>query len=114
MRLALFCRKVTHLAAALFLTFSMGCATLQPTPTITSPNAPLYTYLIIHGIARGAFITGKLHSNELDHVIALDHTARQTVENALQAHHQNHNSTPSANDAQATRALSDLLSYIER
>ncbi|MBR0559650.1 hypothetical protein [Neokomagataea anthophila] len=114
MRLALFCRKVTHLAAALLLISSLGCATLQPKPVIASPNAPLYTYLIIHGIARGAFITGTLHSNDLDHVIALDHTARQTVENALKKHLQHHDSAPNTNDIQATKALSDLLSYIER
>lgn len=116
MRLALFCRRVTYLAAALFLTCTSGCVGHQPRPqpVMTSPNAPLYTYLIVHGIARGALMSGKIHSNELDHLIALDHTAQHAVNDALTAHIKDHNPAPTAYDAQATNALSQFLSYIER
>lgn len=44
-----------------------------------SPNAHLYSYFIINGMARGAFLLGKLHQKDMPVLIQMDETTRKAV-----------------------------------
>lgn len=44
-----------------------------------SPNAHLYSYFIINGMARGAFLLGELHQKDMPALIQMDETTRKAV-----------------------------------
>ncbi|GBR55277.1 hypothetical protein AA106555_1979 [Neokomagataea thailandica NBRC 106555] len=112
------CRKGLTLAAILvFGPASLsGCSDLQTRyqSISTSPNAPLYTYLIIHGMARGALMSGQIQPKDLTDLIALDHKAQSAVMRALQTHIQKHDMKPGQADTDADTALSAFLAYVSR
>ncbi|GBR35659.1 hypothetical protein AA3266_2203 [Gluconobacter kondonii NBRC 3266] len=67
-----------------------------------SPNSRLYAYLIAHGMARGAVMTGQISPDGLTRLVTLDKAAQQATLNALKLQ------SSSAN-RQADQALSNLL-----
>lgn len=67
-----------------------------------SPNSRLYAYLIAHGMARGAVMTGQIGPEGLVRLVTLDKAAQQATVNALKLQ------SSSAN-RQADQALSNLL-----
>ena len=72
-----------------------------------SPNSRLYAYLIAHGMARGAVMTGQIGPEGLSHLVALDRAAQQATVSALRLQ------SASAN-RQADQALSTLLADLPR
>ncbi|UPO80392.1 hypothetical protein DTQ13_09030 [Parasaccharibacter sp. TMW 2.1888] len=44
-----------------------------------SPNAHLYSYFIINGMARGAFLLGQLHQKDMPTLIQMDEVTRKAV-----------------------------------
>lgn len=69
--------------AALVLTgaVSIGPARAESTAfgVPLSPNVHLYSYFIINGMARGAFLLGKLHQKDMPLLIQMDETTRKVV-----------------------------------
>ncbi|QDH17891.1 hypothetical protein [Swingsia samuiensis] len=78
--------KKTIPALILIGSFLSGCITHpQRTEGVPpSPNARLYTFLIAHGMVRGALITGRISPQNIQNVIILDHGAEQTALQAAQ------------------------------
>lgn len=70
-----------------------------------SPNAHLYGYFIINGMARGALLTGKLQQKDLQLLVQADETARKIV-----LHNLNMQTTRS--DFQADQALAYYLNLL--
>ncbi|MBN3866498.1 hypothetical protein [Gluconobacter kondonii] len=92
-------------ATALFVAggFLAGCAAHpEMTGLPPSPNSRLYAYLIAHGMARGAVMTGQISPDGLTRLVTLDKAAQQATLNALKLQ------SSSAN-RQADQALSNLL-----
>lgn len=44
-----------------------------------SPNAHLYSYFIINGMARGAFLMGRLHQKDMPALIQMDEQTRKVM-----------------------------------
>ncbi|OUI83590.1 hypothetical protein HK22_09135 [Gluconobacter sp. DsW_056] len=83
--------------------FLVGCAARpEMTGVPPSPNSRLYAYLIAHGMARGAVMTGQIGPEGLTRLVTLDKAAQQATLNALKLQ------SSSAN-RQADQALSSLL-----
>ncbi|MFT8806958.1 hypothetical protein [Gluconobacter sp.] len=83
--------------------FLAGCvARPAMTGLPPSPNSRLYAYLIAHGMARGALMTGQIGPEGLTRLVTLDRAAQQATVNALKLQ------SSSAN-RQADQALSSLL-----
>lgn len=93
----------------LLVTVCAGC-TLMSSPAHAlpvSPNASVYTYFVINGIARGSMMTGKLHPKDVKPLVAVDEQARRIIMYNLQ--HQTMRS-----DHQADIILEHYLSLIPR
>ncbi|QHI95537.1 hypothetical protein GT348_03985 [Aristophania vespae] len=96
--------------AALSLTaVTMSCSftpkTAQQFQYTTSPNARFYAYLMINGIAQGAFLTGELDKNILPVIDAQDKKARLAVLNYMK-HKRGQNAFQT--DIALTRYLSEI------
>ncbi|MXV43560.1 hypothetical protein GS501_00510 [Saccharibacter sp. 17.LH.SD] len=87
---------------------AIGCTTAGSTPSYSveiSPNARVYTYLILNGMARGAAMLGKLPERKGVALMGVDEKARVLLAKGLK-------SPGMRNDAQTDRALEDLLAAI--
>ncbi|WP_249208297.1 hypothetical protein [Gluconobacter albidus] len=83
--------------------FLAGCAARpEMTGVPPSPNSRLYAYLIAHGMARGAVMTGQIGPEGLTRLVTLDRAAQQATLNALKLQN-------SSANRQADQALSSLL-----
>ena len=72
-----------------------------------SPNAHLYSYFIINGMARGAFLMGKLHQKDMPVLIQMDETTRKAVLHNL-------NSQTIRSDFSADQVLARYLGLIQK
>lgn len=72
-----------------------------------SPNAHLYSYFIINGMARGAFLMGTLHQKDMPVLIQMDETTRKAVLHNL-------DSQTIRSDFRADQILARYLGLIER
>ncbi|EHH68446.1 hypothetical protein [Gluconobacter morbifer] len=72
-----------------------------------SPNARLYSYLIVHGMARGAIMTRQITPENIRQLVALDRNAQIAAINAMRLQNR-------AGNRQADATLEDLLKDISQ
>lgn len=72
-----------------------------------SPNAHLYSYFIINGMARGAFLMGKLHQKDMPVLIQMDEATRKAVVHNL-------DSQTIRSDFRADQILTRYLGLIQK
>lgn len=72
-----------------------------------SPNAHLYSYFIINGMARGAFLMGRLHQKDMPALIQMDEQTRKVMIHNL-------DSQTIRSDFKADQILTRYLSLIQK
>lgn len=82
-------RRSAVLALVLLMGATIGCTTAQERDddesAPMSPNARLYAYLIVNGMARGAFLSGHLTRRDMPALVEIDQKTRVALERNL--HH---------------------------
>ncbi|QDH14193.2 hypothetical protein E3E12_08340 [Formicincola oecophyllae] len=73
---------------------------------LVSPQARLYAYFVVNGMARNALLSRRLGATDMPTLLKVDNAARHALENAI-----NHDMAPSEN-MQVDKALSRYLAEI--
>ncbi|GBD55751.1 hypothetical protein [Gluconobacter wancherniae] len=88
--------------------FLSACAGTPPHHGVPpSPNARLYAYLVAHGMARGAVMSGQIKPQNIQQIAAVDLSAQKAVFTALERQ-------TSRDNIKADTALTDFLDALPR
>lgn len=106
---SLMLKRGVRLSVTLFASSLIGVGHADDAPfgVPISPNAHLYSYFVINGMARGAFMLGKLRQKDMPTLIQIDEVTRKAVLH-------NMNTQTIRSDFQADQVLARYLELIPR